>query len=136
MFINIVSIGTLLAFSNIIQSCRATRIHTPIPPNDKSGRASAQPLIFLSNLGDLELYLMAYLSGAVESVEYCLIVYGLARRDGCFAALFDSVEELSDLPVEHALLGLFEHGDDRLNLCFANVSVYFQRSVNAAPVTG
>lgn len=84
----------------------------------------------------LQNYLVPCLRGAVESVEYCLIVYGLARRDRCFAALFDSVEELSDLPVEHALLGLFEHGDYCLNLCFADVSVYFQRSINAAPVTG
>lgn len=79
---------------------------------------------------------MAYLSGTVDSVEDSLVVDSLTRRDGRFAALFDSIEELSDLPVEHALLGLFKHGDDRLNLCFADVSVYFQRSVNAAPVTG
>ena len=55
---------------------------------------------------------MAYLSGTVDSVEDSLVVDSLARRDGRFAALFDSVEELSDLPVEHALLGLFEHRDD------------------------
>ena len=91
---------------------------------------------FLSDFGDLELYLMAYLSGTVDSVEDSLVVDSLARRDGRFAALLDGVEELSDLPVEHALLGLFEHRNDCLDLCFADVSVYFQRSVNAAPVTG
>ena len=39
------------------------------------------------------LYLMAYLSGTVDSVEDSLVVDSLTRRDGRFAALFDSVEE-------------------------------------------
>ena len=70
---------------------------------------------FLSDFGDLKLYLMAYLSGTVDSVEDSLVVDSLARRDGRFAAYLTEGRAFGPHGEDLVLANSVAHYDDALS---------------------
>jgi len=88
-------------------------------------------MILSSDLGDLDLDLLACLGGFCDTVDDSLIVEDLGRRNGRCRAVLASVYEGADLEVEERILCL-EDRDLCADLLSANVLVYLHRTADRA----